>query len=513
MNKKTLLIAVGAIVIIGGVVGGFFLKRLNNAPYEVVIAKRGDLIQEVSASGKVEFPTKIDLHFKNSGKLVEINAKVGKKVLSNQLLAKQDTAQLDAQVSEMQAGIDLQKAKLQQLISGASFEDINVYETSVINAEQSLEESKKNLIDKIKNAYTKSDDAVRGKSDQLFNNPKEYNSQLIFVTSDSRLESDIESQRFLLESVLSTWSESLKTISTQSDLSSEIALANKNINQIKSFLDDISSVVNSLTVYSNVSQSVIDKWKTDISTARTNVDLVASNLSLAEESIKTKEGALKTSQNQLTFKKAGARPTDISVYQAQISQAEASLQKTLAQRKELMIFAPSQGVVTYVNGEVGEIISPDMNIVSFASLGSLQVKLNVVEDKIVDVKIGQEVRITFDAIENERFTGRVVAIDPAETIVGGVVYYQTTILFDKADERVRSGMTANVWIKTAVSNNTLFLPVSAVLKKNGKKIVQVLSGNQIIEKDVIVGIKNDSGMIEVISGISEGEQVVLGNKK
>lgn len=513
MNKKTLLITVGTVVVIGGIVGGLFLKRLNNTPYEVVIVKRGDLIQEVSASGKVEFPTKIDLHFKNSGKLAEINTKVGKKVSPNQLLAKQDTAQLDAQVLEMQAGIDLQKAKLQQLVSGASPEDINVYETSVINAEQSLEESKKNLIDKIKNAYTKSDDAIRGKSDQLFNNPKEHNSQLIFVTSDSRLESDIESQRFLLESVLSTWSESLKIISTQSDLSSEVALANKNINQIKSFLDDISSVVNSLTVYSNVSQSVIDKWKTDISTARTNVDLVASNLSLAEESIKTKEGALKTSQNQLTFKKAGARPSDISVYQAQISQAEASLQKTLAQRKELMIFAPSYGVVTYVNGEVGEIISPDMNIVSFASLGSLQVKLNVVEDKIVDVKIGQEVRITFDAIENEKFTGKVVAIDPAETIVGGVVYYQTTILFDKTDERVRSGMTANVWIKISASKDTLFIPVGSIQNKDGKKIIQILDGKQIVKKEVVTGIKNDSGMIEVISGISEGEQVVLGNKK
>ncbi len=512
MNKKTLLITIGVAIIISGIVGLFFLKR-DNTPYEIVTVKRGDLLQEVSASGKVESSSKIDLHFKNSGKLVEMNAKVGKKVSAGQLLARQDTSQLDAQVLEMQAGIDLQNAKLQQLISGASPEDINVYETAIVNAEQSLEDSKKNIIDKIKNAYTKSDDAVRGKSDQLFNNPKNSNSQLVFVTSDSRLESDIESQRFLIEDTLNMWLESLRMISTQSNLSYEVELANKNINQIKSFLDDISSTVNALTVYSNISQATIDKWKADISTARTNVDLAASNLSLAEENLKTKEGTLRTAQNQLALKKAGVRSSDVAVYQAQISQAKASLQKTQAQRKELMIFAPSSGVVTYVNGEIGEIISPETNSISFTSLGALQVKLNVVEDKIVDVKIGQEVSITFDAIENEKFSGKVVAIDPAETIIGGVVYYQTTILFDKTDERVRSGMTANIWIKISSSEETLFIPVSAIQKKEGKKIVKILSGKQIIEKEVVTGIKNDKGMIEIISGISEGEQVVLGNKK
>jgi HlyD family secretion protein len=512
MNKKTLLITTGVAIIISGIVGLFFLKH-DNAHYELVTVKRGDLLQEVSASGKVESSSKIDLHFKNSGKLVEMNVKVGKKVSAGQLLAKQDTSQLDAQVLEMQAGIDLQNAKLQQLISGASPEDINVYETAIVNAEQSLEDSKKNIIDKIKNAYTKSDDAVRGKSDQLFNNPKNSNSQLVFVTSDSRLESDIESQRFLIEDTLNMWLESLRMISTQSNLSYEVELANKNINQIKSFLDDLSSIVNALTVYSNISQTTIDKWKADISTARTNVDLAASNLSLAEENLKTKEGTLRTAQNQLALKKAGVRSSDVAVYQAQISQAKASLQKTQAQRKELMIFAPSSGVVTYVNGEIGEIISPEMNSISFTSLGALQVKLNVVEDKIVDVKIGQEVSITFDAIENEKFSGKVVAIDPAETIIGGVVYYQTTILFDKTDERVRSGMTANIWIKISSSKETLFIPVSAIQKKEGKKIVKILSGKQIIEKEVVTGIKNDKGMIEIISGISEGEQVVLGNKK
>lgn len=513
MKKKNLPIVSGIIVIILGIVGFFFFKSLNSKPYEMITVKKGTLVEEISASGKVESPTKIDLRFKNSGKLVEINTKVGSKVYSGKLLAKQDTAQLDAQVLEMQAGIDLQRAKLNQLLSGASQEDIDIYETAVINAEQSLEDSKKNLIDRIKNAYTKSDDSIRGKSDQLFNNPRNSDPQLIFVTTDSQLENNIETQRFLIETMLDNWPESLKLISTQSNLQSIVLLTNQNLDQVKSFLESLSLVVNSLTVYSNISQVTIDKWKTDISTARVNIDTAISNLSSAEENLKLKEGALKTAQNQLALKKVDVRPYDVAVYEAQIKQAEASLQKTLAQRRELLIYAPESGVATHVNGEIGENIGPDTVIISFATAGVLQIKLNVVEDKIVNVRTGQEVRITFDAITNETFSGKVVSVDPSETIVGGTVYYQTTILFDKVDERIKSGMTANVWIKVAVSEDTLFVPVSAIQNKNSKKFIKILEGREVVEKEVVTGLKNDFGMIEIVSGVSIGEQVVLDNKK
>lgn len=510
-NKYSLII--GLIIIIFGVVGFLFYKNIQDIPYETFTVKKGNLIEEVSANGKVESPTNIDLRFKNSGKLVEVNTKVGNKVYSGQLLAKQDTAQLDAQVLEMQAGIDLQKAKLNQLLSGASQEDIDIYETAVINGEQSVEDSKKNLIDKIKNAYTKSDDSIRGKSDQLFNNPRNTDPQLIFITTDSQLENNIETQRFLIETMLNNWSESLKLISTQSNLQPIILSTNQNLNEIKLFLDSLSLVVNSLTTYSNISQTTLDKWKNDISTARVNIDTAISNLSSAEESLKTKEGVLKTAQNQLTLKKAEVRPYDVAVYEAQIKQAEASLQKTLAQRRELLIYAPSAGVITHVNGEVGENIGADTAIVSFATNGALQVKLNIVEDKIVNIKTGQEARITFDAIGGETFGGKVIAIDPSETIVGGTVYYQTTIIFDKADERIKSGMTANVWIRVALSEDTLFVPVSAIQNKNSKKFIKILDGKLIVEKEVVTGLKNDSGMIEIVSGVSLGERVILGDKK
>lgn len=513
MNKKGLFIGLGFVtILIGG--GVLFLQRFNSAPYLLATVEKGNIVQEVSATGKVESPTKIDLRFKGSGKLVSLNAKVGERVTAGKLLAKQDTTQLDAQVKEMQAGIDLQKAKLNQLLGGTLPEDVSISETAVINAEQSFLDAKRNLVDKLQGAYTRSDDAVRAKSDQLFDNPKTSTPQLIFnFPYDMQLEADVEEARVLIELALNQWAEELDVISMDGDLSLSTILANKNTAQIKAFLVNEALIVNALTPSTKITQTTIDKWKTDISTARTNIDTAISNLLAAEENLRTKESALKTAKNQLALKIAPIRSSDVAVYQAQIAQAEASLEKIEAQRRDLMIYAPVSSVVTSVRGEAGEMVGPDVVIVSLASGGALQIKLNVVEDKIVNVRIGQKARITFDAIENQEFGGKVVAIDPAETIVGGAVYYQTTILFDKVDERIRSGMTASVWINTATSNDVLFVPASAIQSKDGKKIVQVLIGEQIIKREVVTGVENDAGMIEIVSGLSLGEQVILGAEK
>ena len=445
MSKKTLYITLGAIFIIGGIAIAIFFQRFN----------KSIVVQEVSASGKVELPTQIDLRFKNSGKLVILNARVGEKFSAGQLLAKQDTAKLNAQIAEIQTDIDLQKAKLDQLLGGASAEDINIAEmavsnaeTAIANARQALEDAKKNLINKLKDAYTKSDDAVRGKADQLFDNPKSYSPQLSFVYPDSQLETDVEHERLSIESVLNAWLESLNAISTQSDLSSAAALADKNTDQINSFLNKIALIVSSLTPSSNLSKTTINKWEDDISTARKNVNAAISNLSAAEENINTKEARLKTAeddlktaQNKLILKKAPARSQDIAVYEAKISQDRASMQKIQIQIQDLIIIAPSSGIVTKISGEVGKVVGPGVTIVSLVPSGVFQIKLNVAEDDIINVKLGQEARIILDALKGKEFSGKVVTIDRAKT----------TVVIDEEDERIKPGMTANVWIKTATS--------------------------------------------------------------
>ncbi|KKP28259.1 MAG: Efflux transporter, RND family, MFP subunit, partial [Candidatus Nomurabacteria bacterium GW2011_GWE1_32_28] len=148
--KKKYLYLFGIIVVI---ISSVFLLQFNNSTYNLVEVKKGSLVEEVSATGNVEFPTKIDLRFKNSGRLVLVNVKDGQNVSKGQLLAKQDTSYLDAQVLEMKAGIELQKAKLDQLIGGYSNEEITLSEIALENVKKDYINIKTQQETLVSNAY------------------------------------------------------------------------------------------------------------------------------------------------------------------------------------------------------------------------------------------------------------------------------------------------------------------------------------------------------------------------
>jgi len=89
-----------------------------------------------------------------------------------------------------------------------------------------------------------------------------------------------------------------------------------------------------------------------------------------------------------------------------------------------------------------------------------------------------------------------------------VIYYKVTVIFDEIDERVKSGMSADISIETEKKENTLYVPYRAIIYKEGKKIVRVLEGEKIKEIEVETGIKNVKGEIEILSGLEEGDKVI-----
>jgi HlyD family secretion protein len=480
MRKKTLFITIGAIVIISII--GFIIWKNNNIPSELISVKRGTLVQDVSATGKVEFPTKIDLHFKNSGKLVSINTGTGKKVLAGQILAKQDTAELDAQVSEMKAGIELQQAKLDQLLGGASDEEVSLSQIT-------LEQTKNTQETLINNAYQN------------------------LLNSTPEAVPEEEEDNYIAPTISGTYN-----IGKEGKITIETYNSSGGTSYTLSGLTTGTGLANTITPQPLGNSGLYIKFPSDPSTLSTNwvieipnkkASNYLANYNAYQSALSQAKSLIDQRTAELALKKAPARSLDIAVYQAQVNQAKALLQKIQSQRNELIILAPSSGLITKINGEIGEIINPDKPVVSFVAENVLQIKLNIIEDKIVNVKVGQEAEITFDAIENQKFSGEIVSIDPAETEIQGAVYYETTIIFDKVDEHIKSGMTANVLIRTDVKENALFIPVSAIRIKDNKKYVQILENKKTINRDVTTGIKNSAGMIEIISGLEEGEQVMV----
>lgn len=198
--------------------------------------------------------------------------------------------------------------------------------------------------------------------------------------------------------------------------------------------------------------------------------------------------------------------------QAQIKQAEANVENYQAQIAKTIIRAPISGTVTKQDAKVGEIVSANTPLVFLISTSQFEIEANIPEADIAKVKLGNAAKVTLDAYGSDvSFDVKVVAIDPAETIIDGVATYKTTFQFidiDK-DERVKSGMTANIDISTEKRENVIVIPQRAVITKNGDKIVRVLNNETPKEVKVKTGLRGSDGNIEIIEGVSEGDKVII----
>jgi len=145
---------------------------------------------------------------------------------------------------------------------------------------------------------------------------------------------------------------------------------------------------------------------------------------------------------------------------------------------------------------------------------NFEIEVDISEADIAKIRKDNPAEITLDAFGDEvKFPGQVYSIEPAETIIQDVIYYKVKVELSEKDEvkmaGIKSGMTANVIITTSFRDNVLIMPSRAVVEKNGgNKYVRVLVGKKVIEAPVEVGLRGDEGLVEVLSGVKEGDEVI-----
>ena len=523
---KTLIISI-TIACVVFAVSGYFMHRFMpfDRKFITYTVIKGTFVEDVLASGKVEGATTASFNFKNQGRITAVNVASGDIVKAGQELVLQDTSSFDSQLAEMDAGIQLQRARINQLKAGSSQEEIDVVSASassasvvLSNAETNLNISKQQAVDQIKNAYTVADDVIRNKIDRLFTNPQSSNPKLLVSSaSDFQLGNDLEFARVALEKELKAWNTDIAGLTANSDLTSQLAKTRTRLSLVKQFVDKCSLFVNnSNNTPSSLGQSIWEGLKVDVASGRLNINTALSTVTAAEASITQSQSlidnansSVKTANKKLQQTKASVRGTDLAVYRAQLEQAVAAKRKIEAQRSDLVIVAPFSGMVTEVNAKKGEVVGPQKDLVSLLSYDKLQIKVNVVENNIIKITVGQNARITFDAIPSKEYSGKILSIDPAEKEINGTTYYQTTIEVNETIDFLRSGMTANVWILTKESPNSLYVPISALFKNGDTWKVRVMNGKLVDEKDIVTGAKDRNGMIQILSGIIEGDTVIL----
>lgn len=237
----------------------------------------------------------------------------------------------------------------------------------------------------------------------------------------------------------------------------------------------------------------------------------------AESRVAAAEKALIIAQVNLKKVKAPANKHDISLAESQIKQAEAAVDGLRQQIKDTQISAPFKATISKINYRIGEQVNPSQNAISLLGESDFEIEVLVSETDIFKVKEGDMTTITLDALGDDIvFSGYVDFIEPAETRIQDVIYYKTKVKFNEKERLigVKHGMTANIEILTATEKNILTLPSRAILETNGSgKYVQKLIDNQIQKNTVVTGLRGDGGQVEIISGVEEGDEIVLYIKK
>lgn len=493
----------------------FYLQRSGRkVEAEIVAVKSGAIQEGVSVTGKVKAAQAVDLAFEKSGKISKANKQVGDRVRAGEIIVQIDNSGLYASLAQAKAGLRFQQSKLAELKAGTRPEQLDITRAKTVSAKTDLGVARVSLVAALENAYTLVDDAIRNKVDNFFINPGSTNTQLAFgpiVVSQTSLESG----RVEVENRLRAMKNSLSAVSTTSDLTSTINEVKRDLGEIKLFLDNISLEVNALSAKTNyVSQSSIISWKADLSAARTSVNTAITTLLTAEDKVNASQSAYDLANRALTLDLSGSVIQEIEAEQAQVDQALANVASVYADLSKTYLKTPIAGVITKQDAKAGETVFANTTTVSVMTDATFEIEANIPEADIAKVKAGQEAKVTLDAYSADIiFSAKVVSVDPAETVVDGVPTYKTTFQFENADERIRSGMTANIDIQGEMRENVLLIPQRAIASRNGKKYVLLQTGkNTSREVAVKTGLRGFDGSMEILDGLSLGDAVIIRQK-
>ena len=498
--QKKQIVLIGIILVAIG--AGFLLfgGKKSTAPQNTTTVKRGSIIQEVSVTGRVKAASVVDLGFEKNGRIQGVYVKIGDYVNQGALLA-------EIESSSAQATLQETEARLAELKRGSRPEEIAVKEAELAKYTQDLTNAYSGIYDIIDDAYTKADDALHSKIAGTFSGFKTSSYKLTFSVCDTQLDVNTAWLRYTTEVDLDTWREertSFPINSTQENLKDALSETSLHLEKTRVFLESLNRA---LTLDCTVANTGLDTYRTNINTARVNIATTIASVNTKDQTIASLALTVAKIQNELSLLKAGTATEVIAAQEARVLSAQGEVRKN-------KIYAPISGTATKVDAVTGEFANTAAPVISIISNSSFEIEANVPEADIAKVKTGDLARVTLDAYGADvLFDGRVATINPAETIIDNVPTYKVTLHFTKNDQRVKSGMTANIDIATDSRTNVLFVSSRAVTTKDGAKFVTVLNDdNTTTETPVTVGLKGTDGTIEILSGINEGARILTALK-
>lgn len=168
--------------------------------------------------------------------------------------------------------------------------------------------------------------------------------------------------------------------------------------------------------------------------------------------------------------------------------------------------APYDCVVMSYSVPTAKDICASGNYVYIASLEDLYMDINISEEQINKISIGQEVEIVANFDENKIYKGTITKINAIGTHSSGGTTFAAIASIEN-DDTLKLGMSANCTVTIEKNENLPCLPIEAVIIENNEKYVNKINADRSIEKIKIETGKADANYVEILSGLSLGDTV------
>ena len=295
-----------------------------------------------------------------------------------------------------------------------------------------------------------------------------------------------------------------------------------------------------------------DRAEANLQSAEANLqmrDAELDRVTLEYNRVKELHSKRLSSDSELEISKSNYLSTKASYESAEagVLQSKASLKEIMEGLNKTTIYSPMDGIVTQLNVELGERVlgsgfSQGTDIMTVSDLNNMEARVDVDENDVVLISLGDTARIKIDAFGDKVFRGIVTQIGNSAQTAGlgtqeEVVNFEVRIKLIDPDSSLRPGMSCNADIETETVKNVLSVPIQSVTARSDFKETKPEEGQEngvltvntdekkkekiqeiifTVEKgkakkiNVETGISNDN-YIQIKSGLKGSEEVVSGS--
>jgi RND family efflux transporter MFP subunit len=258
----------------------------------------------------------------------------------------------------------------------------------------------------------------------------------------------------------------------------------------------------------------------EVSAARVALDLAEKNLKRAEKLIESGDVSRQFYDEQRARRDQLKEQYDVALAQARqnfagvdvartnVANAQAALALARKNLSYAVIPAPIDGFVTERTADLGEYVSPQQKVVTIVKTNPLRIRIDVPEQAIPEVKLGQSVSITTSAWPDKNFAGRVARIAPNVSATSRTLTVEAEI--ENGSNALKPGQFATVRILQERAAPAVLIPGRAIVTEAGVSRVFVIKNGHAEQRLVQTG-QTEGDLIEVKQGVAADEQVATSN--